>query len=92
MNAIAAWLRRSSLPATWAAAGAAAIGVIGAIVGLIIGLRAYAPTAPFAVIEVGLPAAIVGGLVGLVTGTIVRAKRRSKETTSTRVRANVDPD
>jgi hypothetical protein len=77
VNVIAV-LRRSSLPARWAIAGAAGVGVIGAIGGLIIGLRAYPPTAPFAVIELGLPAAIVGGLVGLVTGAIVRASRRSR--------------
>jgi hypothetical protein len=78
VNVTAAWLRRSPLPARWAIAGAAGAGVIGAIGGLILGLRAYAPTAPFAVIELGLPAAIAGGLLGLVTGAIAMAKRRTR--------------
>jgi fructose-specific phosphotransferase system IIC component len=73
-----AWLHGSQLPARWALAGATAVGVIGAVVGLIIGLRVYAPTAPFAVFELGLPAAILGGLVGLVAGAIVTASRRIK--------------
>ena len=75
MNAIALWLRGSPLPARWAIAGAAAVGVIGAIVGPIIGLRVNAPTAWFAVIELGVPVAIVGGLAGLVAGSIVTAIR-----------------
>jgi hypothetical protein len=78
VNAIAVWLRGSPLPARWAIAGAAAAGALGAIAGLIVGLLAYAPTAPFAAIELGLPAAILGGLVGLVAGAIVTASRRSK--------------
>jgi hypothetical protein len=66
------------LPVRWAIVGAASVGVIGAIVGLVIGLRVYAPTAPFAVVEFGLPAAIVGGVVGLAVGVIVTAGRRIK--------------
>jgi hypothetical protein len=52
--------------------------MIGAIVGLIVGLVVYAPTAPFAVVELGFPAAIVGGVVGLIAGVIVIAGRRMK--------------
>ena len=78
MNAIAAPLRSLPLPARWAIAGAAAAGVIGAIAGLVIGLHAYAPTAAFAVVELGLPAAIAGGILGLAAGVIVTAGRRIK--------------
>jgi hypothetical protein len=53
--------------------------MIGAAVGLAIGLIVYAPTAPFAVLELGLPAAIVGGVIGLSTGVIVLAGRRIKQ-------------
>ena len=53
--------------------------MIGAVVGLVIGLIVYAPTAPFAVLELGLPAAIVGGVIGLSTGVIVLAGRRIKQ-------------
>jgi hypothetical protein len=80
VNAIAMWLGGSPLPARWALAAAVAAGAIGNIVGLIVGLHVYAPTAPFAAIEIGLPAAVVGGLVGLVSGAIVTVSRRIKAT------------
>lgn len=51
-------------------------GMIGAVAGLVIGLIVNAPTAPFAVVELGLPATILGGVVGLVAGAIVIAGRR----------------
>jgi fructose-specific phosphotransferase system IIC component len=74
---VIAWLLRGlCLPARWAVAGAASAGVIGAIVGLAVGLRVYAPTAGFAVVELGIPAAIVGGVLGLAAGVIVTAVRR----------------
>jgi hypothetical protein len=78
VNAIAAPLRALPRPARWAITGAAAAGVIGAIAGLVIGLQAYAPTAAFAVVELGLPAAIAGGILGLAAGVIVIAGRRIK--------------
>lgn len=56
--------------------GAVFGGVVGAGVGLVVGLRAYAPTAWFAVIEVGLPAALCGALVGLAVGLLLVAGRR----------------
>jgi hypothetical protein len=37
---------------------------------------AYAPTAPFAMIELGLPASIVGAIVGLIVGSILAVGRR----------------
>lgn len=52
----------------WAILGALIAGVTGGIAGLVVGLFAYAPTAPFAVVELGFPAALAGGLVGLVGG------------------------
>jgi hypothetical protein len=57
-------------------------GVIGAIVGLAIGLNVYAPTAWFAAIELGVPSTAAGGIVGLIisAGAMVsrRLKRRSR--------------
>ncbi len=53
--------------------GAAAFGAIGGVIGLVIGLRAYVPTALVAAVEVGAPSALLGGLVGLVVGSIVSA-------------------
>jgi hypothetical protein len=52
--------------------------VIGAIVGLIIGLGARVATAWFAAFELGVPAAIGGGLVGCIAALIVMAGRRVK--------------
>ncbi len=79
MNTIAVRLRGLPLPGRWAVIGAASVGTIGAVVGLVVGLIVYAPTALFAVVELGLPAAIVGGVIGLSTGVVVIAGRRIKQ-------------
>lgn len=50
--------------------GALIAGLIGGVVGLVLGLSAHPPTAWFAVIEVGFPAALLGGLCGLAVGAI----------------------
>jgi len=73
---IVAELHGLPLPGRWAVVGATCAGVIGAVAGLVVGLIAYAPTAPFAVVELGLPATITGGVVGLLAGVIVIAGRR----------------
>ncbi len=64
------------LPVRWTVFGAASLGVIGAIVGLIVGLLAYPPTAWFAVLELGVPAATAGAVAGLFAALIVTAGRR----------------
>ena len=64
------------LPGRWATAGATCLGVTGAVAGLVIGLIVHAPTAPFAVVEVGLPAAIARGVIGLAAGVVIVAGRR----------------
>jgi hypothetical protein len=56
--------------------GAMFAGVTGAVVGLVVGLRTYAPTAPFALVEMGLPATILGALAGLVIGSVILFIRR----------------
>jgi hypothetical protein len=76
VNAIAVWLRGLPQVARWGTVGAASAGVPGAIIGLIVGLHVYAPTAPFAAVELGLPATIVGGILGLVSGMFVAAGRK----------------
>jgi hypothetical protein len=58
-------------------AGAVCAGVLGCVAGLALGLVAYPPTAWFAVFELGIPAAVVGGIVGLVSGSVALAVRRS---------------
>lgn len=65
-------------PQRYAALGAAALGLVGAVVGLIIGLYAHAPTAPFALVELGLPAAILGALLGLIVGWITLGGQRAR--------------
>lgn len=51
--------------------------MLGGIVGLVVGLRVYAPTAWFATVEVGLPAGLLGAVVGLVAGGIFTVARRT---------------
>jgi hypothetical protein len=51
---------------------------VGALAGLMLGLINYPPTAWFAVIELGIPGAVVGMLVGAVVGTVVVARRPSR--------------
>jgi hypothetical protein len=73
---IVAWLRGLPLPVRWALVGTASMGIIGGTVGLVIGILVYPPTAPFAVVELGLPSAIVGGVASLAAGAVVAAGRR----------------
>jgi hypothetical protein len=70
------WIRGLPLPVRWTILAAVAAGVIGGITGLVVGLFAYAPTAPFAAFELGFPAFLVGGLAGFLAGAIGAAARR----------------
>jgi hypothetical protein len=67
------------LPARFLVIGALALGIAGGIGGLISGLFAYPPTAWFAVAEVGVPAALLGGLVGFLVGLLVQAVRCTRK-------------
>lgn len=64
------------LPLRWAWVGAAALGPVGAIAGLVVGLIVHPPTALFAMLELAALAILVGGLVGLGSGSIVVATRQ----------------
>jgi xanthosine utilization system XapX-like protein len=55
--------------------GALVPGLAGCVAGLVIGLFAYAPTAWFATFEVGIPAAMIGSILGLVVGSLIVAVR-----------------
>jgi hypothetical protein len=68
MKSFAAGIRGLPMLARWVILGALFAGVTGGIAGLVVGLFAYPPTAPFAVVELGFPAALAGGVVGLVAG------------------------
>jgi hypothetical protein len=78
MTAIVRWLRGLPPLLRYAIEGAFSVGLIGAIVGLVVGLIVHWPTAPFAVVELGLPAAVIGGVAGLAAGGVVTLARRAK--------------
>jgi hypothetical protein len=59
-------------------AGCIVFGAVGGVIGLIIGLRVYPPTAWFAVLEIGVPAGMVGGLLGWFLGVIARLLRSDR--------------
>ncbi len=73
---IAAELQSLPLVGRWASGAGVCAGVIGAIAGLVVGLVVHPATAWFAVIELGLPAAIVGGAAGTVAALAVLAVHR----------------
>ena len=60
----------------WVAIGAIGAGIAGAVAGLWIGLVTHPATAWFAVFELGVPASILGGLIGLVGGAVAYAVQR----------------
>ena len=61
-------LRGLPLILRWAAIGAVSAAVLGGVVGLVVGLLVHPATAWFAVFELGIPASILGGLLGLACG------------------------
>jgi len=75
-----AWqqLSKVAIPLRCALVGGAVAGALGGVVGLVIGLRTYAPTAWFAILEVGVPAALVGSTLGLIVGSVVRLVPRRR--------------
>lgn len=59
--------------------GAVVLGLLGAVAGAVIGLQVYPSTAWAAAVEVGLPLALLGGVLGLLAGSLglgVRHPRR----------------
>lgn len=67
------------IPLRHAAIGVVLLGLPAAIVGLVIGLRTYVPTAWAAPFELGTPAALVGFILGLVSGSLVYVHRRAHD-------------
>jgi hypothetical protein len=61
----------------FAIVGLMVAGVLGGLVGLVLGLRAYPPTAWFAVLEVGVPAAMAGAVLGALVGLLTVAAQRA---------------
>lgn len=70
---VAAGVRVLPSPARQAIGGALILGLVGALAGLILGLIANPPTAWAAVLELGIPAAALGLIGGLIVGLITRA-------------------
>jgi hypothetical protein len=68
------------IPLRHAVIGAIVLGVPGAVVGLATGLWTYVPTAWAAIFEVGLPAALLGGALGLVIGSLVYVYHHVRDT------------
>ncbi len=60
----------------WARSGVIAFGLIGAVAGVALGLAANPATAWFAVFELGIPSALLGGLLGLASGALASAVER----------------
>jgi hypothetical protein len=54
----------------WGSIGLVAGFIAGAVLGLVVGLDANPSTAWFAVFEAGIPAALLGGLIGLMSAAI----------------------
>ncbi len=69
-------LRTLALVPRCAVIGALCAGLAGGAVGFILGLLAHAPTAWFAIFELGIPATVAGGAVGAVTGLVGLGVRR----------------
>lgn len=61
----------------FAIVGLAVAGIIGGVVGLVLGLRAHPATAWFAVLEVGVPAAIAGAVLGALAGLVTVAMQKT---------------
>ncbi|GAA3771433.1 hypothetical protein GCM10022240_24460 [Microbacterium kribbense] len=66
------------LVARFVVGGIIVFGVAGAILGLILGLIAYPPTAWAAVVELAVPGVLVGALLGLIGGAAVQTVRRAR--------------
>ena len=65
------------LPIRFAVLGALALGALGATIGLVVGLNVYAPTAWAATLEIGVPSALLGAILGLAAGSVRLLVRRA---------------
>lgn len=68
MKRFIAEVRADPSPGNCARAGVLVAGAVGMIIGLVIGLQVYAATAWAAMFELGVPAAVVGGVAGFLVG------------------------
>jgi hypothetical protein len=64
-------LREQPSPGSCAIVAMMVAGGVGAIIGLVVGLHVYAATAWFAMLELGIPAAVAGGAIGFLVGSVI---------------------
>jgi hypothetical protein len=76
------WLAELPVPLRYAVVGGLLAGIPGCLLGLIVGLNVYLPTAWFATVELGIPIALAGAIVGLLVGSLVLAHRRPAQPSS----------
>ncbi|MBB2891346.1 hypothetical protein [Flexivirga oryzae] len=69
-------IRRASTPVRYLVYGFVGCGFVGVAVGTVIGLRVHALTAWAAAVEVGLPSAALGAVIGGLVGCVVAAAGR----------------
>jgi ABC-type glucose/galactose transport system permease subunit len=72
------WLLALPVVARCAVAGALLAGIVGSVTGVVVGLVVYAPTAWFALVELGLPSTMAGAILGLITGSVIVAFRHAR--------------
>jgi hypothetical protein len=77
MTSSRAHLATLPLVTRFAVVGATACAILGGLMGLILGLRAYPATAWFAVFEGAVPAGIAGAVVGAAVGLLARTAHRT---------------
>lgn len=71
-------LRARPSPGSCALAGTMLAGGAGAVVGLVVGLHVYAATAWAAMFEIGMPAAVAGGVAGFLVGGVIAVLSRHR--------------
>jgi hypothetical protein len=76
------WFVALSLPGRFAVVGGLGLGALGAMIGLVVGWSVYTPTAWAAALEIGLPSALLGAVLGAAAGSVwlfVLRRRRGAE-------------
>jgi len=68
------------LPLRFAVLGGLGLGALGALIGLVVGWAVYAPTAWAAAVEVGVPSALVGAVLGLAVGSVRQRMLQGRKT------------
>lgn len=68
-----------SLVQNWAAKGAICAGAIGAVAGFVYAWTVNESTAWFGIIEAGVPAFVLGGMLGAASGVVATMRRHTAE-------------